>query len=315
MIMTRIFFATDVHGSEKCWLKLVKAGKFYDADVVILGGDLTGKAVFSFVRQRDGKYKCEYMGEHLVLKNEEELLEYEKYVRILGYYPYRTDPEELEELSHSREKHEALFSRLMIETIKRWVTIADEGLRDTKTRILVAPGNDDELVIDSILEGSESLMNVEGKVVNVDGLHEMISSGWTNPTPWHTPREASEDELTKRIEAMTSRVKNMENCIFNFHAPPYGSGLDDAPALDNNLKPTMAGLSRAPVGSVAVLNAIEKYQPLLGLHGHIHESRGSQKIGRTLCLNPGSDYADGSLSGFLIDLDDKGIKFYQPTTG
>jgi Icc-related predicted phosphoesterase len=114
---------------------------------------------------------------------------------------------------------------------------------------------------------------------------------------------------------MASLVKNMNNCIFNLHAPPWGSGLDEAPILDENLKPIQAGMARAPVGSKAVLEAIKKYQPLLALHGHIHESRGSQKIGRTLCLNPGSDYADGRLTGYLIEVDSKGIRSYQPTSG
>lgn len=313
--MTRIFFATDVHGSEKCWLKVVSAGKFYKTDLVILGGDMTGKAIFPIILQKGGTYKCEYMGQEVTLRNQEELEKQEKYVRILGYYPYRTDYEELKQLSASQEKHEALFSELMIETLKRWLRIADERLKGTKLKILVAPGNDDELIIDPFFEDFERVVNVEGKVIYIDDVHEMLSSGWTNPTPWHTPRECSEEELTKKIDAMVSQVKDMKNCIFNLHAPPYGSGLDEAPILDENLKPIEAGMARAPVGSVAVLNAIKKYQPLLGLHGHIHESRGTQKIGRTLCLNPGSDYADGRLMGYLIELDKKEIKSYQPTSG
>jgi Icc-related predicted phosphoesterase len=313
--MTRIFFATDVHGSEKCWLKAVNAGRFYRVDCVILGGDLTGKAIFPIVRQKDGTYRCNYMGQELIIKRQEELEEIEKYVRILGYYPYRTDVEGLTELSTSAAKRQEVFRKLMIETLRRWLKIADEKLEGTNVKIFVTPGNDDDFIIDSVFEESKRVINVGDKVIYLDDAHEMLSCGWTNPTPWHTPRECSEEELAKKIDALASLVKNMNNCIFNLHAPPWGSGLDEAPILDENLKPIQAGMARASVGSKAVLEAIKKYQPLLALHGHIHESRGSQKIGQTLCLNPGSDYADGRLTGYLIELDSKGIRSYQPTSG
>jgi hypothetical protein len=64
----------------------------------------------------------------------------------------------------------------------------------------------------------------------------------------------------------------------------------------------------AQVGSTAVAEMIEKYQPLLGLHGHIHEATGKRQIGRTLCVNPGSNYTEGILNGFILTLDDKKIK-------
>jgi Icc-related predicted phosphoesterase len=143
----------------------------------------------------------------------------------------------------------------------------------------------------------------------------MISSGWTNPTPWNTYRECSEDELAKKIEAMASEVKDLKNCIFALHAPPYGSGLDEAPELDKDFRPVLAGRQKIFAGSKAVHNAIEKFQPLLGLHGHIHESRGSTRIGRTLCVNPGSMYTEGFLMGYLFTLDEKGIKNYSATSG
>jgi len=59
-----------------------------------------------------------------------------------------------------------------------------------------------------------------------------------------------------------------------------------------------------PVGSTAVRELIEEYQPPLSLHGHIHESRGKTRIGETIAINPGSVYSEGSLQGAVIDLAD-----------
>jgi Icc-related predicted phosphoesterase len=72
----------------------------------------------------------------------------------------------------------------------------------------------------------------------------------------------------------------------------------------------------APVGSTAVREAIERQRPLLGLHGHVHESAGVEKIGRTVCINPGSDYGDGILRGAIVELDrDRGVRNWQLTQG
>jgi Icc-related predicted phosphoesterase len=147
----------------------------------------------------------------------------------------------------------------------------------------------------------------EGKVLDLGGF-SMVSMGWTNPTPWDTFREAPEDELAEKIEAVAQHVPDMGRTIFNFHAPPYGTGLDEAPALDETLRPTHGGAVMKPVGSMAVRDAINKHQPLLSVHGHIHESRGMKKMGRTLALNPGSVYGDGVLQGAVIELDAKKAK-------
>jgi len=68
-------------------------------------------------------------------------------------------------------------------------------------------------------------------------------------------------------------------------------------------------------GSKSVRRAIEKYQPLLGLHGHIHESQSVAKIGKTTCINPGSEYGEGVLRGCIVILGDGKIEGYQMTRG
>jgi len=309
--MTRIFFATDIHGSEICWMKFVNAGKFYKANAIILGGDMTGKAIVPLVR-RGADYEALFEGKEW-LSPADKVEQLEKTFRDKGCYPYCTNADEVEELKSNAEKRNELFLELMIRTIRKWTEIADERLKNTGIKCFVCPGNDDMLEIDPIIKESECVIHAENRVVAVDDNHEMISVGWTNPTPWKTFKECCEEELCQKIEKLASQVKDIDNSIFNLHAPPYGSGLDDAPQIDETLKSKPRVL--VPVGSTAVMDVIQKYQPLLGLHGHVHESRNFTKIGRTLCINPASDYMRGILLGVLINLDEKSVKSYLPVVG
>jgi len=309
-----LFFATDVHGSDVCWRKLVSAGRFYKAQVVILGGDTTGKEVVPLIRQPDGTILSDFMHMKTTLKGEKEIEAHERRIIDTGYYPYHTTQDEMAELSRDHEKANAVFRALMLERTRDWVKIADSNLKGSGIRFIVAPGNDDSPEIDPILDASEVVERAEGKVLEIDG-HEMINSGWTNPTPWDTPRECSEEELAKKIERMALQVKDPKTSMFQLHAPPYQSGIDEAPLLDENLRPIKGGTVRGPAGSRAVAEAVRKYQPLVGLHGHIHESRGATKIGRTLCINPGSMYSEGILQGVVIRLDKDGIKSHVFTSG
>jgi Icc-related predicted phosphoesterase len=234
-----------------------------------------------------------------------------------GWYEWHCTPSDMENFRASEEMQARVFKQLIPETMKRWVSYATEALRGKKIRLFMLPGNDDDFVIDEALTGSEGIVNPEGKVVMIDDEHEMISTGFTNITPWHAERDIPEDELAQKIEGMTSKVKNMKSAIFNFHCPPYGTMLDAAPKVDEKLRPVMSGggVVIAPAGSTAVRAAIEKCQPLLGLHGHIHESRGLEKIGRTLCINPGSEYGEGILHGCIVNLGKDDIKSYLFTRG
>ena len=286
---TKIFFATDLHGSDKCWMKFVNSGKFYGANVLVLGGDITAKGFIALIQQPDGKYKTNFRGKELVASSDKELENLEKEIRFRGLYTYRTTPQELPKFE-TEARREELVLHLALEQVERWMRIADERLEGTGIRLFLTAGNDDPFEIDPIIRKARCAIDVEGKTIQLDEDHEMISTGYGNITPWKCARDVSEEELAKKIEAMTSQVKNMENCAFNLHAPPYDSRLDDAPELDKELKPTYSASKLIPVGSTAVRAAIEKHQPLLGLHGHIHESKGNCKIGRTLCLNPGSLY-------------------------
>jgi Icc-related predicted phosphoesterase len=313
----RLFFVTDVHGSEKCFRKFVNAAKFYEAQVLVLGGDITGKMVIPIVKQSNGTYNCRFLGNELVIKSKEDLGTTVKNIRDAGFYPYMSNAEEVAELQTDKAKLDALFERLMVESIDSWVKLAHERLSGTGVKCYISPGNDDILAIDSHLTDTGVVFNPERKVVQFNDSHEMITLGYTNHTPWNSPREVDEDQLELMLEEMCGKVHEMKNCVFNVHCPPIQTILDQAPALDSTLKPIMKGgqLQMMAAGSSAIRKVIEKYQPLAGIHGHIHEAKGLMKIGRTSCFNPGSEYTEGILRGLVIDLEDDKIKNYAFTAG
>jgi uncharacterized protein len=317
MTRTRIFFVTDVHGSDKCFRKFVNAGKFYNANVLINGGDIAAKLIVPFVKVSDGGYTCKYAGQEYTLKSKEKLDEMVKNIGDLGCYTYVVEPGELAEISASKERQDALFLQLMKESLERWMRLAEERLKGTGIKCYISPGNDDPFEIDEILNSSDYVVNPEEKVVTIDGEHEMLTLGTANRTPWDTPREADEDVLQQKIDKMATQVKEMKKAIFNFHVPPIDTVLDKAPKLDGNLKQVVSSghVVMISAGSTAVRRSIEKYQPLMGLHGHIHESGGTTKIGRTMCFNPGSEYSSGRLTGFLGEVEGESIKSHQLISG
>ncbi len=311
----KLFFATDVHGSEICWKKFIAAAKFYEADVLILGGDMTGKAIVPIIAQGGGKYKVTLLDQETILETKEDVDKMVSTIQNRGYYPYVTDPDEVDQISATPGRSDELFLQEALKTMKRWMDYADAKLDGTRIRAFVCPGNDDMFEVDDIIKQSKCIELVEGKIIQLDEYHEMINAGWSTPTPWHTHREESEDQLRQRIQVMIDKLKDVQNSVFNLHDPPYGSGLDDAPELTADLRPAYAGRSLIPVGSKAVLELIEKYRPLLGLFGHIHEGKGTRKYRNTLCINPGSMYEQGMLHGAVVELKPKKVGNYVLTTG
>jgi uncharacterized protein len=312
----RLFFATDIHGSETCWKKFLNSGKHYEADVVILGGDMTGKALVPIVDDGDGRWHATLLENRETLDGEDEVRAFEEAVQRRGYYPFRTTPDELAELAGDETRWHKLFDEHMIATVERWMAMADEKLGGTGIRVFVCPGNDDQLEIDEIVESARTVELGEGRVVDIEGF-QLASSGWANRTPWDTYREEDEPVLSERIERMVAEVTSPpERTIFSLHCPPYGTGLDDAPQLTAEMDLKDAGRSTVPCGSTAVREAIERHQPALSLHGHIHEARGTHRLGQTLCINPGSSYEQGQLLGAVVDMDGKKkVKRFVLTSG
>lgn len=313
----RIFYATDVHGSDRCFAKFVNAGKFYGVDAIVLGGDITGKAIVPLTATGDGSRQGRFLGEEVVAEEGASLEELEKKISNTGYYAWRCTVEEEEAMRGDAPAQEQLFLRLISERLQRWLALADERLRPEGIACYVNAGNDDSSEIDAIFDGAGWVRFLEGRVVELPDGTEMASCGFANRTPWDCPRDVEEEELTRRYEAVISGLGDPERAIFNFHCPPYDTGIDSGPRLNEELRMRSGagGVDMHPVGSTACRAVIERYQPLLGLHGHLHESRGTCKLGRTLCINPGSEYTEGVLRGSLIEIRKGKVKSQQFTAG
>jgi uncharacterized protein len=300
----RIFFATDVHGSDRCFRKFLAAAKVYEADVLLLGGDIAGKGLVP-IQARNGTLQATVHGEPVsVPAGEEDRLRAD--INRLGFYGVTMDDGEATRLRDEPGYVERLFRDQIAEQVEQWCQLAAERL-SPDVRCIITPGNDDPFEIDEVLKSAPRIECPEGELCDL-GPVLLASLGDVTPTPWNTDREYPEEELTRRIAAMLDAVPPDRRAVVNFHCPPYGSGLDVAPELDETLKPVIRGgrPSFIPVGSKAVRDAIKNYQPVVGLHGHIHESRAVQKIGRTVCLNPGSDYSADLLRGAVVDIAEDG---------
>jgi Icc-related predicted phosphoesterase len=300
----RLFFATDVHGSERCFRKFLNAGTFYDVQHLILGGDITGKVLIPIVRTQRG-WSAHYADHEYIDIGEAQRAELEKRIRDNGQYPITGERDELEALADESHR-EVVFTRTVVESIGRWVEMAEDRLRSTGIRCYITPGNDDFPEIDAPLQGSDVVEFVEGRCIRISDTHEMITTGYSNITPWDSPRELEEPQLRARIDSMFAEVEDPSNLLAVLHPPPFSTDLDKAPELEADLRVKMEGNEprMASVGSTAVRAFIEERQPLIGLHGHVHESKAATYLGRTLCLNPGSEYTLGTLCGALVSLGD-----------
>jgi Icc-related predicted phosphoesterase len=319
---TRLFFATDLHASERTYRKFINAGKFYDANVLVMGGDITGKLLIPIIKVKNGCYRATLQGRVEQLTTEEELKGLMARLDVLGFYYQVMDEEEYRTVSADPHAVSKLFNDLARQRLTNWVDLAEERLAGTGIKCFVTGGNDDEPEVLEVMkrEGNQSFFACENEMVYVDDVHPMISVGFSTPTPWKTPREVSDEELGVIIEEMIAKVPDMQKAIFNFHDPPVDSSLDTCPMLDWSKDPPEQILQGGqPIlfgaGSKSIRDAIKKHKPMLGLHGHIHESQSVAKIGRTTCVNPGSEYGEGILRGCLINFVDGEVQGYQMTSG
>jgi Icc-related predicted phosphoesterase len=311
----RIYFVTDVHGSDRCFRKFLNAGKFYGVQHLILGGDITGKTLVPIERTPRG-FRASFNDQSFVDMTDDDRQQLEARIRDHGQYPVVGERDELLALG-DEERLEQAFRVAVVEGMRRWVELAETRLRGTGIRCFITPGNDDYWEIDAVLQGSDVVEFVEGRCVRLDDAHEMITTGYSNLTPWDSPREVDEPTLAERLAGMLKGVEDPANLVAVLHPPPYGSELDQAPVIDGefNVQTTGGQPDMGPVGSTAVRDFIEEVQPLLGLHGHVHESKAAQRLGRTLCINPGSEYTEGTLLGALITLGRSDVRSFQFTTG
>jgi hypothetical protein len=329
--MTKILYVADVHGSNICYKKFLNALKLYEVDAGILMGDLCGKMINPIVKRSDGTYLATVLGQNIIASTEEDLVKIEKNIATMGNYSFRTTQEEMAILKAegksvqgrideraanirlSDGKIDDLFKKLVLERMEYWMELAEERISGSGIEVYMGAGNDDIMELDDIIRQSPVMIHADGNKVTIKDEFEMISSSWSNPTPWDTERECPEEELEQKLEVLASQLENPSTSIFNFHVPPYDTLIDQAPKLSEDLVPSTD--ETIPAGSKAVSNIITKYQPMLSLHGHIHESRGIVKIGKTSCLNPGSEYSEGILRGVILMLNKGKMKDFMFISG
>ena len=310
----RLYVCSDIHASERSWRKLLNATRtnLYKVDAVLIAGDLTGKALIAVVKREEGgeSWTASVLGQHKVARTEEELLALERSIADLGYYAVRVTAAEREAMEADPALVRQHFDERISHRVREWMNLAAERLAGSGVPVYLMPGNDDDFVIDPILAESTYCRNVNEQVVELTPWHQLVSMGWSSPTPWSTPRELPEEEFLDRLSTLLAGVRDPRKTIMMTHVPPYDSGLDTAPLLSPDLRPTISAgdVLRGPVGSTGVRKAIESFRPVLGVHGHIHESGGERRIGDTLCVNAGSEASMGILRGYLVDIGPEGIE-------
>jgi Icc-related predicted phosphoesterase len=313
----RVYFCSDIHASRRCWKKFLNAWHFYEADHIVVGGDITGKFVVPVVESAGKAWTANFLGVERRITDIADLQRLETQIADAGQYTLRTTPDERDWYAQDQSRVDALFRRLVLERVDEWVAEADDKLAGTGVRVFVSGANDDFLEVDDALARSEVIEDPNGKVIDLDGGYQLLGVGWGNPTPWACPRDIPEEELAGKIAQVAERARDPARTIFSLHVPPLGSGLDVAPKLDDYLRPRvgLGGYEMIPVGSTATRDAIQIYQPLIGLHGHIHESKGITELGRSPIVNPGSEYGEGVLDGVIVDIDASGIRRMQLVSG
>jgi uncharacterized protein len=319
---TKLFYACDIHGSEPTYRKFLNAAKFYEVDALVFGGDLMGKLLIPLVREAGGTWRAHLQGKDHHLRNDDQLAEFKRTMQTLGFYWQEMDPEEYASYVGRQDRIDDLFDVLAKERLAEWIALAEERLAGTHVRVFLCGGNDDTDEVLAALDETtgERVVNAENRAVPLDDEHELLTIGYSTPTPWETPRERTDEEIADVIEKLIPSVANPTKTVFNFHCPPLDSGLDTCLKLDASVWPPTPVIERGqPVeygaGSQAVADALATYQPTVGLHGHIHESRGATSYGRTPAFNPGSEYGEGVLRGLIVAIRGGEVIGHQFTSG
>jgi Icc-related predicted phosphoesterase len=318
---TRIFFAADIHGSQVTFRKFLAAAEFYGVDALVFGGDLMGKALVPIVR-RNGGFHATFQGRDEEFE-QDGLESFTRAVEQPGFYWKVFEKDEYEAVEADPLAKHGLFHELASARLAKWIDLSEDRLRGTGVRLYMTGGNDDEPTVLVTLDrhDGDAVVACEGRLIDLDGEHSMITVGLSTPTPWDTPREAGEEEIARAIDAAADVVTDVGRCVFNLHCPPKDTPLDTCLKLEVRPgelpRPIREGgrFVTTGGGSIAVKEAIERYQPLVGLHGHIHESGGRFRIGRTQTFNPGSEYVQGVLQGVIVSLRRGRLVSYQHTQG
>lgn len=312
----RIIQAADFHGSNAAFRKFLAAARQHSAQHAIITGDLTGKAIVPIIRTNGG-YDAWLFGNREVVETEAELERLKTKIGDVGFYDHVCDADEARAIEADSERLHALFVEKMNARLREWLTRAAEVLSPAGIPLLVIPGNDDDPSVDPVLDADGYVRNVDHRIVELDEHHELVSLGDTSMTPWECPRDYPEEHMERTVKGLFEQVRNPAGAIVNMHCPPRDTKIDQCPSLNEKLEIEFeAGqVIMKSAGSTAIRRGLEELQPLLSLHGHIHEARGVHRIGRTLCLNPGSEYAEGIMKAAIVNLEPDRVKGYLLISG
>jgi uncharacterized protein len=308
--MTRILFGSDFHGSDTVFRKFIASGLQYKVDVLIVGGDVTGKAMIPVIHKGKDQYEASWFGNQVVARTAEELIRIKKDISSVGFYPIVLEKDEAEELENQPGKMSARFEAEMCQRVREWMILAREKLAPKKILLYFMAGNDDLASIDATVAEFRDIRNPDMNHSEIEGGYEVVGLSNANMTPWRCARDVEEDVLEHKLASLAGMIQHPERTIAVLHVPPFGSGLDTCPDLDKNLKIITLGgqVVMKSAGSPAVKAFIDNVQPMLSLHGHIHESPGHVHIGSTLSINAGSEYAEAILKAAIINLEDGRVK-------
>jgi len=321
MAKVRLLVVADLHGSDIVLNKTVNAAKFYGVRNIVIAGDLTGKLLVPIIKMPGEKFSLNLFGETKVVDGSK-LEEVKKQIRGSGYYYKILSEDEYASMEGDREKIKSAFLEEMKRGLDEFFAKAEERLKPLGAKLYLFPGNDDyEEVADYVQHyRTETIVPFEQSVVDFEDGYELAGYGYSNPTPWHTPREKPEDQIYADVKKIMEKA-DPKRTILVAHVPPIDTKIDKAPKLTSDLKPVLVGgeYQMVSVGSTAIRRIIEEYAPLIGLHGHIHESGGVDYVkngsGKTPVFNPGSDYSAGILRGLILELDKDKVKNYLFTRG
>lgn len=308
--LIKIWFCTDIHGSNACFRKFLRLFDI-DADknpmmkpnVMIIGGDITGKELVLIKKIEDSglSNRYEYIDREGNTKNvtEKNIEDELNFLKDSGRYPIICDKTEYQRLEYNPHLKDKRLDQERKKRVEEWMVLLKEKINNNPgIQVFINCGNDDPLFVDRLLGDFQP----EGKVITLKGNVKLLSLGFSNKTPWKCPRDVDEEVLRQRISEMTEQISRDDILIFNFHCPPLNTVLDEVYEVDDNLQKKNY---KRHVGSSSIREAIERFKPILSLHGHIHEVKYSEKIGETKCVNPGSNYQNGILQGayFIINND------------
>ena len=298
--LSKILIVSDLHGSNACFKKCVAMVKETSPNVLVVAGDFLGKSIAKFRRNDDGST------EYFPRKGARQILTEDVFVKLKnswsdsGVYPV-----EVTELG-DESTDEELQTSAGIRRLTQWLDYGHQAFPDLQ--VVAIPGNDDPDALVEVLQTHPWVKNVDGRIVCIHG-YEFLGLGYSNETPWETPRELTEEEIAEKLKELSGKVTNPRRTIAVVHIPPRDSNLDLAPNLerlpDGTLQITGTGYSAC--GSSAVRQFIETFSPLLLICGHCHSSGGVARIDHTLCVNPGSTFQRGLLLARVVVLDGETI--------